>query len=73
MARSKEWMTSGKVADLFGVDRSTIYRLSKEKLAYRFSPGGQRLYRRSDVYAYGRDSMGLDLPDEEPNDTQADS
>lgn len=65
MAKSDERMTSGQVADLLGVDRSTISRLPKERLKFTRTPGGQRRYLRSDVLAYAREDLGLDLPDDD--------
>jgi hypothetical protein len=64
-------MTSGDVAHLYGVDRSTISRLSRDRLGYRLTPGGQRRYRRADVYRYGREYMGLELPDDEASASSA--
>mgnify|MGYP001612483582 CR=1 FL=1 len=64
MPENEVWLTTGQVAELFRVDRSTVYRLSKDKLVFKRSPGGQRRYKLSDVHRYGREVMQLDFPDE---------
>lgn len=58
-------MQTGEVADLYRVDRSSISRLAREKLPYRTTPGGHRRYNRADVLKYGREVLGLDLPDDD--------
>lgn len=59
-------MTTADVAELLGVDRSNISRLSKDRLTYTTTPGGHRRYKRTDVLRYGREVMGLELPDDIP-------
>ena len=49
----QEWFTSGDVARLLGVDRSTVSRWDQSGAlhATRILPSGQRRYSRADVAA----------------------
>lgn len=46
-------LTSGQVAEIFGVVPETVARWADEgKLAHFTTPGGQRRFRRDDVEAF---------------------
>ncbi len=51
-------LTPRQVAEILGVDRSTVSRLKHEKLPFRRTPGGQRLYRPDDVERYRQGLVG---------------
>jgi excisionase family DNA binding protein len=59
--RSDRPLSSGQVADLFGVNISTVAGWADDGLLPHFkTPGGQRRFRRSDVEAFLRTGVATE-------------
>lgn len=50
----KSYLRAGEVADILGVDRSTVFNLRKsgEGPIYVLTPGGHARYSREEFYAW---------------------
>lgn len=61
-------LTPGQVADLFGVTVTTVGEWAENgKLPCFKTPGGQRRFRRSDVYALLPDPVVCECADPDPD------
>jgi excisionase family DNA binding protein len=67
-------LTSGEVAELLRISRSTVHRIDRSKLRYWETDGGHRRYLLAHVAEYAQ-SQGIDLarPDGPPEEETPDA